>query len=151
MAWLFPFNSIVSFGWGAGPQTLEILAGPVFRSLQDLMSISCPKQLKMEPLTNWEWCRWSNVNYGDCATIREVARKSDRWLLLFRLSDTCSLSTSDEIEKDNKSCGLPVCVTVLTVMVSTICFGYFVPMFKIVQCKDTKCGLQLTSNHICTV
>lgn len=30
-----------------------------------LMSISCLKQLKMKLLTNREWCRWRDLNYGD--------------------------------------------------------------------------------------
>lgn len=107
MAWLFPFISTVSFGVGEGPQTLEMQAGPVFRSLQDLMSISCLKRLKMEPLTNWEWCRWCNVNHGDrVGTIRAAGRKINRWPFSSRLSDTSGLNMSQitstrEREKDD--------------------------------------------------
>lgn len=115
MAWLFPFTSTVSFGVGEGPQTLEMPAGPAFHSLQDLMSISCLKQLKMEPLTNWEWSGWCNVNYGDWGgTIRAAGWKINRRPLGFRLCDTGGLNTSQitsthEREKEDSVC---VCVCV---------------------------------------
>lgn len=95
MAWLFPFTSTVSFGLGEGPQTLEMPAGPAFRLMQDLMSISCLKQLKMENLTNWEWCLWCNVNYGDHReTVRAVGQKIYRWPLSSRRCDTSGPNTS---------------------------------------------------------
>ncbi len=113
MAWFFPFTSTVSFGLGEGTQTLEMPAVPVFCSLQDLMSISCLKQLKMEPLTNWEWCWWCNVNYGGRGgTIRAAGRKINRWLLSSRLSDTSGLSASQITSTHEREKDISVCVCV---------------------------------------
>lgn len=90
MARLFPLTSTVSFGLGEGPQTFEMPAGPAFCSLQDLMSVSCRKQPKMEPLTNSEWYCWCNVNYGDRGgTIRTTGRRINRCFC-----DTSGLKTS---------------------------------------------------------
>lgn len=111
VAWLLPFTSTVSFGLGEGPQTLEMPAGPGFLSLQDIMSISCLKQLKMEPLSNWDWCQWCNVNYADRGgSTGAVGRKNQS--LSFRLCDTSGLNKYQITSKlETKGQILHVCET----------------------------------------
>lgn len=103
MVWLFPFTSTVSFGLGEAPQTFGMPTGPAFHPLQDLMSVSCLKLLKMELLTNWEWCCWFNENYGNRGgTTLAAGQKINRW----PLCDTSGLQTFQikstyEWEKNN--------------------------------------------------
>lgn len=116
-AWLFPFISTVSFGVGEGPQTLEMPAGPAFCSLQDLMSTSCLKQLKIKLLTNWEWCYWCNVNYGDRGgTIRATGPKNQSLaalLLLLALWHWWPQRVSDNVNmREGKRTIHSVCVCV---------------------------------------
>lgn len=128
------FNCVL---WlGEGPQTSEM---PAFRSLQDLMSISCLKQLKMEPLTNWEWSPWCNVNYGGRGGTIRAAGPKNQWLagLLQALWHQRPQRVSDNVNMRQKRTETrmktdwlrAVCVFVLLWERSTISPGHFVSLW----------------------